>query len=205
MIGEGGWQNNIHTGVATCKLHVNDIASTSLQHVEYYDPRNVDYHKNVFVNGKECQIVILDTADQEDYAVVRENCTSSEGFLCIFSLVDRETFAAVGDYRDWILGIKLDEQIPIILVGTNLDEEDHREVQKEEAKDLAASWGVTYIETSAKSGINVDKVFLSILKQIIQRKLGPEPAAGKFHYIDHRRKRGMYMYVTLYIVGTFFF
>lgn len=40
-------------------------------------------------------------------------------------------------------------------------------MQNEEAKDLAASWGVTYIETSAKSGIGVDQVFHSTLKRIV--------------------------------------
>ena len=183
MIGEGGWQNNIHMGIATCKLHVNDIGSTSLQFVEDYEPTKADsYRKKVVVNGKECQIDILDTAGVEDYAPVRDNyIRSGDGFLCIFSLVDRETFAAVTDYREMMLRVKLDEQTPLILVGTNLDEEGHREVPYEEAKGLAASWGVTYIETSAKSGINVDEVFFSILKLIVQRKLGPGAAAGKCH------------------------
>lgn len=60
------------------------------------------------MQGSECQIDILDTAGQEDYAVVRDNYfRSGEGFLCVFSLVDRETFAATNDFREQILRVKV--------------------------------------------------------------------------------------------------
>ena len=39
------------------------------------------------------QIDILDTAGQEDYAAIRDNYfRSGEGFLCVFSITDGDSF-----------------------------------------------------------------------------------------------------------------
>lgn len=123
------------------------------------------------VSGQDCQIDILDTAGQEDYAVIRDSYfRSGEGFLCVFSITDRETFVAMSDLREQILRVKVDEQIPIILVGNKSDLEDQREVRKDEGDSLARSWGVQYQETSAKTKQNVDKVFYDLVIMVKDRK-----------------------------------
>ena len=41
------------------------------------------------------QIDILDTAGQEDYAAIRDNYfRSGEGFLCVFSITEEDSFQA---------------------------------------------------------------------------------------------------------------
>lgn len=83
------------------------------------------------VNGEACQIDILDTAGQEDYAVIRDNYfRTGEGFLVVFSLTDRETFDAMNDLREQILRVKVDERIPIILIGNKVDLEDQRSIAR---------------------------------------------------------------------------
>ena len=47
----------------------------------------------VVLDGEEVQIDILDTAGQEDYAAIRDNYfRSGEGFLCVFSITEDESF-----------------------------------------------------------------------------------------------------------------
>ena len=153
----------------------------TFQFVEDYEPTKADsYRKKVMLQGQERQIDILDTAGQEDYAVVRDNYfRSGEGFLCVFSLVDRETFAAASDFREQILRVKVDDHIPIILVGNKLDlADERREVTEEEAQALASQWGVAYVETSAKTKVNVDKVYYDLLAKVAQRKTVPSPPPG---------------------------
>jgi len=48
--------------------------------------------------------------------------------------------------------------IPAILVGNKIDLADKRKVTPEEAEQKARSWSIRYIETSAKTKQNVDKV-----------------------------------------------
>ncbi|XP_065896461.1 ras-related protein Ral-A-like [Dysidea avara] len=154
--------------------------------VEDYEPTKADsYRKKLTLNGAECQIDILDTAGQEDYAVIRDNYfRSGEGFLCVFSIVERESFAVMSDFREQILRVKVDVQIPMILVGNKVDLADRREVSQQEAEDLAQSWGVNYVETSAKTRVNVEKVYLALMTDISKRKHGSEQQQDK-----HKKKK----------------
>lgn len=60
--------------------------------------------------------------------------------------------------REQILRVKEDENVPFLLVGNKSDLEDKRQVSVEEAKNRADQWNVNYVETSAKTRANVDKV-----------------------------------------------
>ncbi|ERE77370.1 ras-related protein Ral-A-like protein [Cricetulus griseus] len=128
--------------------------------VEDYEPTKADsYRKKVVLDGEEVQIDILDTAGQEDYAAIRDNYfRSGEGFLCVFSITEMESFTATADFREQILRVKEDENVPFLLVGNKSDLEDKRQVSVEEAKNRADQWNVNYVETSAKTRANVDKV-----------------------------------------------
>lgn len=140
--------------------------------MENYEPTKADnYRKKTTVSGQECQIDILDTAGQEDYAVIRDNYfRTGEGFICVFSVTERETFDGMKDFREQILRVKVDDQVPIILVGNKVDLHDQRVINADEAKALAHSWGVQYEETSAKTRFNVDKVYFDLVLQIKDRK-----------------------------------
>jgi Ras-related protein Ral-A len=151
--------------------------------VEDYEPTKADsYRKKVIFDGQEAQIDILDTAGQEDYAAIRDNYfRSGEGFLCVFSITEKESFDATTEFREQILRVKGVEQntdsIPFILVGNKVDLEDKRQVSLAEAEKRAANWKVSYVETSAKTRLNVDKIFYDLMRRINEKKkqdLGPE-------------------------------
>jgi Ras-related protein Ral-A len=139
------------------------------------------------LDNEEVQIDILDTAGQEDYAAIRDNYfRSGEGFLCVFSITEHESFAAANEFRfvwltihysislfiifesifvillirEQILRVKGDDNIPFLLVGNKADLDERRRVTLEEAQRLADMWKVPYVETSAKTRLNVDKVNL---------------------------------------------
>lgn len=128
--------------------------------MEDYEPTKADsYRKKVQLDGEEVQIDILDTAGQEDYAAIRDNYfRSGEGFLLVFSITESESFAVLDEFREQILRVKNAEDVPLILIGNKSDLEDRRSVRREEAADKASKWGKPYIETSAKTRENVDKV-----------------------------------------------
>ena len=54
--------------------------------------------------------------------------------------------------------MKDDETIPLLLVGNKCDLEERRRVAHSEASARASQWSVPYVETSAKTRHNVDKV-----------------------------------------------
>ncbi|XP_012938928.1 ras-related protein Ral-A isoform X3 [Aplysia californica] len=141
--------------------------------VEDYEPTKADsYRKKVVLDGEEVQIDILDTAGQEDYAAIRDNYfRSGEGFLCVFSIKEQESFQATQDFREQILRVKNDENIPFLLVGNMVDLAEQRQVSVDEATKRAQEWKVSYVETSAKTRANVDKVFYDLMREIRSRKM----------------------------------
>lgn len=65
-------------------------------------------------------------------------------------------------YREQILRVKAEEdKIPLLLVGNKSDLEERRQVSVDDARAKAEEWSVQYVETSAKTRANVDKVCLS--------------------------------------------
>ncbi|RZF48727.1 hypothetical protein LSTR_LSTR015467 [Laodelphax striatellus] len=141
--------------------------------VEDYEPTKADsYRKKVVLDGEEVQIDILDTAGQEDYAAIRDNYfRSGEGFLCVFSITEEESFQATQEFREQILRVKNDEQIPFVLVGNKGDLDEKRKVPLADAQSRAHHWQVPYVETSAKTRDNVDKVFFDLMREIRSRKM----------------------------------
>jgi len=144
--------------------------------VEDYEPTKADsYRKKVVLDGEEVQIDILDTAGQEDYAAIRDNYfRSGEGFLCVFSITEEDSFQATQEFREQILRVKGDNNIPFILVGNKADLVGSRQVQQGTANGKAAEWNVPYVETSAKTRENVDKVFYDLMREIRSRKVSDD-------------------------------
>jgi len=65
--------------------------------------------------------------------------------------------------REQILRVKSDERIPFLLVGNKMDLEERRQVLVTDAQTRASQWSIPYVETSAKTRANVDKVGLPVL------------------------------------------
>ena len=141
--------------------------------VEDYEPTKADsYQKKVVLDGEEVQIDILDTAGEEDYAAIRDNYfRSGEGFLCVFSITQDESFQATKEFREQIVRVKEKETIPFILVGNKSDLTDQRAVTLANAQAQANEWKVPYVETSAKTRENVDKVFFDLMREIREQKM----------------------------------
>ncbi|CAF0734278.1 unnamed protein product [Rotaria sp. Silwood1] len=132
-----------------------------------YEPTKADsYRKAVLLDGEEVQIDILDTAGQENYAAIRDTyIRSGEGFLLVFDVTDAESFSDLNELYEQILRVKNGgTNIPAILVGNKIDLADRRKVTLEEAEQKARSWSIRYIETSAKTKHNVDKVFCELMR-----------------------------------------
>lgn len=144
------------------------------------------------LGNDEVAIDILDTAGQEDYAAIRDNYfRSGEGFLCVFSITEHESFLATHDLREQILRVKGDDSVPFILVGNKSDLNHKRNVSLEEALNLADQWKVPYVETSAKARHNVDKIFHDILLDIYRRRRteGRDSLRGSNEGKRQRRKK----------------
>jgi len=180
MAKKGGASPSLHKVIMVGSGGVGKSALTLQfmydEFVEDYEPTKADsYRKKVVLDGEEVQIDILDTAGQEDYAAIRDNYfRSGEGFLCVFSITEEDSFQATQEFREQILRVKGDNNIPFILVGNKADLVGSRQVQQGTANGKAAEWNVPYVETSAKTRENVDKVFYDLMREIRSRKVSDD-------------------------------
>lgn len=110
---------------------------------------------------------VLDTAGQEEYSAMREQyMRTGEGFLLVYSITSRQSFEEIQTFQQQILRVKDKDYFPIILVGNKCDLESERMVSTEEGAHLARQFNCKFIETSAKSRINVDNAFYDLVREI---------------------------------------
>jgi small GTP-binding protein len=120
---------------------------------------------------------VLDTAGQEEYSAMREqymkNC---EGILIVYSITSRSSFEEVRVFYNQILRVRDSvfeddgEVFPLCIVGNKCDLEGERQVSTAEGFALAKEFCCDFIETSAKSRINVDQCFYDLVRLIRTRR-----------------------------------
>ncbi|KAJ1178789.1 hypothetical protein NDU88_004031 [Pleurodeles waltl] len=136
--------------------------------VDEYDPTIEDsYRKQVVIDGETCLLDILDTAGQEEYSAMRDQyMRTGEGFLCVFAINNTKSFEDIHQYREQIKRVKDSDDVPMVLVGNKCDLP-ARTVETRQAHDLARSYGIPYIETSAKTRQGVEDAFYTLVREIL--------------------------------------
>ncbi|KAJ4326906.1 hypothetical protein N0V84_002630 [Fusarium piperis] len=135
---------------------------------------------------KHMKLSLWDTAGQETYkSVTRSYFRGASGALLVFDLSRKQTFQHVTDWLNDLRQIA-EPDIVVILVGNKADltqqDDNRREVTREEAEEWAKRNGVMeYVETSAKSGANVEKAFMRVAERIYNNI-----QAGKYDLNDRR-------------------
>jgi len=150
--------------------------------VEKYDPTIEDsYRKQVEVDGQQCMLEILDTAGTEQFTAMRDlYMKNGQGFVLVYSITAQGTFNDLQDLREQILRVKDADEVPLVLVGNKCDLEDERVVGKDQGQSLAKMFGnCAFLETSAKSKLNVNEIFYDLVRQINRSSPGAAKKAGK--------------------------
>jgi len=100
---------------------------------------------------------------------------NASGGLIVFDLASDNNYQAV--INEWIeiFQKQRDIDIPIIFIGNKVDlvDENYNSEQRNKITQYASKMGSVYIETSAKTGYNVDECFLKLINKIL-RQFKPE-------------------------------
>eukprot|EP00494_Astrolonche_serrata_P023287 UN23545 len=135
--------------------------------IDMYDPTIEDeYTKLDNVDGYPLRMNILDTAGQEEFVAMQDQwIREGQGFLLVYNVNSSKSFDEVQMLRDKIVRTKETDQPPIVLVGTQLyDDESKRSVSTSDGQKLSKEWKCPFIETSAES--QPQEVFHEIVRQI---------------------------------------
>ena len=144
--------------------------------VETYDPTIEDsYRKQLILDDRPTTLEVTDTAGQEEFESLRDMwIRDGEGFLLVYSITQRMSFARVKQYFSEIVSVKAGEPFGAILVGNKLDQASERQVSVEEGEELAKKWGIPFFETSAKMNINIESTFRILAQSTRDKCEDPE-------------------------------
>ncbi|MCF2141704.1 MAG: GTP-binding protein [Candidatus Lokiarchaeota archaeon] len=114
-----------------------------------------------------CRLQIWDLAGQSSFAFVRPGFyQGSFATIYVFDITDRESFI---DIENWVK--EADQyvpNVPRVLVGNKLDLTDERVVSRSEGLALAEQLNARYYETSAKTGVNLEKLFTDLNNKLVE-------------------------------------
>ncbi|KAK5984184.1 RING-type domain-containing protein [Trichostrongylus colubriformis] len=100
-----------------------------------------------------------------------ENCIqTSQGFVIMYSITDRDSFYEAADIFTAIEGTR-GAKIPIVLVGSKSDLHRKRRVTAFEGQTLARHIGCPFIEVSARNNDCVNEAFLELMRIVERRRL----------------------------------
>jgi len=125
-----------------------------------------------FKPGEVATLSIWDIGGQQRFEFIRSTFyKGAAGALLVFDLTREQTYI---ETRKWLTEIRQfsNENIPFVLIGNKVDllEDVGEVIDREEARAFAEREGSIYIETSAKTGINVDGAFTELTRRIVEAR-----------------------------------
>jgi small GTP-binding protein len=156
------------------------VGKTSLIHRFIKSKFSVDYKLTVGVDiltkeveyepGKTATLSIWDIGGQERFSFIRTTFyKGASGVLLVFDLSRAATWDAIKNWRDEVT--QFAGNVPFVLIGNKVDliPEVGEVIDRNECKRYAEEESSIYVETSAKTGINVDEAFTTLTKLIISK------------------------------------
>lgn len=122
--------------------------------------------KNITVNSQKVKLNIWDTAGQERFKTITSTYyKGSHGIVLVYDITDKESF---NNISNWVIEVKRNAgtNIVMLLIGNKCDMESDRSVTVKEGQDLAKTLGVSFMETSAKTDVNIRETFNVLAKQV---------------------------------------
>ena len=138
---------------------------------------------SIDVDGTSVKLQIWDTAGQERFrSIAKAYFRSAIGVILVFDLSDRKSFE---DLNQWLSDVHTlcDPNAVVTLIGNKSDLVSSRTVTASEAESFAQLHQLTYMETSALGGDNIQEAFQRTAAAVFRKSLAnkdvPKNEKGK--------------------------
>ncbi|KAF9099625.1 Ras GTPase [Mortierella sp. AD031] len=157
-----------------------------------YDPTIEDsYCKHIEVDGQDYTLELTDTAGQSEYRGQWDDqfMRTGDGFICVYSIASMGSFQELIGFRDQIWRAKGSRRVPIVITGNKSDLEDggERQVHTEVGALFAERSNALFVETSAKTGVNIHEMFTELVREIERSRL----RASYYNKSLHRQQQSV--------------
>jgi len=126
--------------------------------------------KTVDIDGCKIKLQIWDTAGQERFRTITSSYyRGAHGIIVVYDVTEQKSFTNV---MKWLKEIDTfaGPQVQKLLVGNKCDMESSRTVSAETGKEMANKLEIPFVETSAKDSLNVDTAFVTMARDIKDKK-----------------------------------
>ncbi|XP_048248528.1 ras-related protein Rab-37-like isoform X7 [Haliotis cracherodii] len=141
-------------------------------------------NKVVDVEGTKVKLQIWDTAGQERFrSITHAYYRDAHALLLLYDVTNKASFDNI---RAWLAEINeyAQEDVVIMLLGNKADIAGERVIRREDGERLAREYGVAFMETSAKTGMNVELAFMAVARDLKMKKTR-RPNEPKFNVADY--------------------
>ena len=142
---------------------------------EYLQTKGIDIrYKDITLDDKKYELKLYDTAGQEKFrSAVEKFFKKSDCVFLVYEITNRKSFENISN---WIKECKrhASENVLIVLIGNKCDLNEKRQVTTEEGENLAKKYEISFYETSAETGENVQKAFTEFLKNLSVKEIPKE-------------------------------
>ena len=129
----------------------------------------VDFKIKTFeIDSKKIKMQIWDTAGQERFKnIIASYYRGAHGILLLYDVTDKDSFK---NLSNWLIEIEknANKNVLKVLIGNKTDLEDKRVITYNQGKEFADTYGLKFIETSAKKNLNVSEAFTTLGKELMQ-------------------------------------
>jgi Ras family protein len=136
--------------------------------LDYYDPTiHSTIKKLLFFNNENVELEIIDIDGQTEYTLFSFSKFSFgiHGYLLSYSIENRQSFELLKVIHSKLVAM-VGRDVPKVLIANKCDLQNRREISVEEGKAFAKKINCPFLECSAKSNSNINKVFHSMLVEI---------------------------------------
>uniref|UniRef100_A0A915A3Z1 Uncharacterized protein n=1 Tax=Parascaris univalens TaxID=6257 RepID=A0A915A3Z1_PARUN len=125
-----------------------------------------------------CSLIVLfvkeakncrDTAGQERFHTITTSYyRGAMGIVVVYDITDEESFDNIAKWLRYI-ELHANEDVQKILLANKCDVIDGRAVSSERGEKIAKAHGIRFLETSARSNINIQKAFGDLAEAILNK------------------------------------
>ncbi|EQC34541.1 rab family, other [Saprolegnia diclina VS20] len=132
------------------------------------------------LDSRKVKLEIWDTAGQETFlSITRSYYRGADGVLLVYDIGKRDSFLHLGRWLQECQQNCMNSGLEIMVVGMKADlPPEQRQVSSNEAAEWAARHGLHFIEASAKTAQNVEKVFVETATTILRNFDAANPSPG---------------------------
>ncbi|XP_024000662.2 ras-related protein Rab-8B [Salvelinus sp. IW2-2015] len=123
--------------------------------------------------------------------------------MLVYDITNEKSFENI---KNWIRNIEehASSDVERMILGKQCDMNDKRQVSKERGEKLAIDYGIKFLETSAKSSLNVEESFFTLGRDImtrLNRKINdnsPPGGGGPVKITENRSKKSSFFRCSLF-------